>query len=1015
MPLLPTDPASAGASDAAVHDWENPALTGRHRLPARAYFFGYETSELAATSDRRRSRGFVDLSGAWRFRLFDHPARVAARALAEPAEDWDVVRVPHLWQVDGYGRLQYTDEGYPFPVDPPRVPADDPTGVYQRTVHLPEAPAGDRRVLRFDGVESYAEVYWDGAFVGMTKGSRLSAEFDVTDVAHPGENHLVVKVLQYSDGTYLEDQDMWWASGIFRDVYLLSRPAAHLADFHVRTHRLDADRAEVTLSASAVGDVEVTWEVREGGRLVATTPVVPGTDARLVVEGARFWNPEDPYLYDMRLVVRGADGAVEHVPHRLGLAEVTIVDGRLLLNGAPFMMHGVNRHDHDDRRGRAVGMARVERDLHLMKQHNVNAVRTAHYPNDPRFYELCDRIGLLVLAETDLETHGFANVGDLSRLTDDAAWQAAYVDRIERHVLAQRNHASVVMWSLGNESGYGRNVPAMYARCTELDPYRPVHYEEDRDAEVVDVVSTMYSRVSQMNDLGEHRHPKPRLICEYGHAMGNGPGGLAEYQRVFEAWDAIQGHFVWEWCDHGLVATTDDGREYHAYGGDHGDVPNNGSFCIDGLVFPWQEPSPGLLEYKQVICPVRVAWADGVCTVTNRRWFTDLSDVVVVVETLHDGRVVGTRTLTPGPVAPGASWDVPLSPEVAERGETHLTARVLSTAAHEWTPPMRELGRFQVAVADRPRRPAGTGRAEVPQRAVRAEVDGLSLVVTTPGEDRFTVDLLSGDLSWHRGGRDLLAAPPRVGFWKPLVDNHQQENDELWAPRFLSLMQTSVRDVSWCERDGAVVVEVSARVAPPTLDIGVAVGLTWTMAADGVHLAVTGEPVGGYRDIVPRIGLSFAVPGDLRSVDWFGLGPGENYPDSRAAATVGRWHDDVDAMFTPYVVPQDCANRGDVRWVTLTDTHGDGLAVRAAGDERFAFSAWPYSAGAIDAARHRTDLVPEDRVTVNVNHRVLGLGSNSWGSEVLDGYRVRLEPFRFELDLRAVSAAAPHHDEGIGS
>ncbi|OIV35635.1 glycosyl hydrolase family 2 [Mangrovactinospora gilvigrisea] len=917
-----------------------------------------------------------------------------------------------MWQVDGYGRLQYTDEGFPFPVDPPRVPADDPTAVYRRTVVLPKAPAGERTVLRFDGVESYAEVYWDGAYVGMTKGSRLAAEFDVTDVAHPGENHLAVKVLQYSDGTYLEDQDMWWASGIFRDCYLLSRPAAHLADFHVRTRRLDGDRAELTLSATAAGAPEITWEVHDGARPVASRPVVPGTDATLVVEDAHFWNPEDPHLYDMRLVVRGPDGTVEHVPHRLGLAEVTIAEGRLLLNGAPFMMHGVNRHDHDDRRGRAVGMARVERDLLLMKQHNINAVRTAHYPNDPRFYELCDRIGLLVVAETDLETHGFANVGDLPRITDDEAWRTAFTDRIERHVRAQRNHASIVMWSLGNESGYGRNIPAMYRRCKELDPYRPVHYEEDRDAEVVDVVSTMYSRVSQMNDMGEHPHPKPRIICEYGHAMGNGPGGLAEYQQVFERWESIQGHFVWEWCDHGLVAVGDDGREYHSYGGDHGDVPNNGTFCIDGLVFPWQEPSPGLLEYKQVICPVRVTWADGVCTVANRRWFTDLSDAVVVVETLHDGRVVGSRTLVPGAVPPGGSWRAELRPDVAAHGETHLTARVLSTAARPWAEPMHELGRYQVAVADRPRTPAGPTAAG----SVTTGVEGTSLVVTAPATgDRFTVDLLNGDLTWRSRDRELLAAPPRVGFWKPLIDNHQQENDELWAPRFLSLMQTSVRDVAWRERDGAVVVEVSARIAPPTLDIGMAVGLTWTLAADGVRLAVTGEPYGGYRDIVPRIGLSFAVPAELRAVDWYGLGPGENYPDSRAAATLGRWHSTVDAMFTPYVVPQDCANRGEARWMALTDPHGDGLAVRAAGSGPFAFSAWPYSAEAIDAARHRTDLAAEDRVTVNVNHRVLGLGSNSWGSEVLDGHRVRFEPFRFELDLRSVSGGASSYREGTAS
>ena len=1000
-------------------DWENQQLTGRNRLKSRAYFFGYATPERAARRDRTASRGFVDLTGDWRFRLFGHPGRVPSSFRAAE-QNWGTVTVPHLWQLDGHGHLQYTDEGYPFPIEPPHVPADTPTGAYQRVVPLSVPDAGEQVILRLDGVESYAEIFLNGQFVGMTKGSRLSAEFDVTAHIVDGDNLFAIRVLQFSDATYIEDQDMWWASGIFRDLYLVTRPAARLTDFHVRTHRV-GDDAEVTLTAWADGASSLVWTIADGGVTVAEATPAPGESATVRIPGARFWNPEEPHLYDMLLTVLGPDGGVaEYVPHRLGLAEVTIEDGLLRLNGAYFMMHGVNRHDHDDRRGRAVGMDRVRRDLELMKRHNINAVRTAHYPNDPRFYELCDEIGLMVVAETDLESHGFANVGDLSRITDDPAWEAAYVDRIERHVLAQRNHASIVMWSLGNESGYGCNIRAMYRRAKELDPHRPVHYEEDRNAEVVDVVSTMYSRVSQMNDFGEHPHPKPRIICEYAHAMGNGPGGLSEYQAVFDRWDSIQGHFVWEWADHGLLAVDQEGREFHRYGGDYGDYPNNSNFCIDGLVFPWQEPSPGLTEYGQVICPVRVSYADGVVRVTNRRWFTDLSDIEVRVDTWTDGALTSSDLLPVGAVGPGETAEVRYAVPVGDAREAASIATVLTTRETAWAAAGHELGRFQLAVVDSsavaiPQ--SGSPRVSVSGEGATAGSSPRSeaLLTADPGRHtlhvdtlrgRLTFDTLTADLlSWTADGRDLVAAPLRVGFWKPLVDNHQQEADELWFPRHLQIMQTSIRDVAWRGDDGDAVVTCRARIAPPVLDFGMHVDIEWRITPEGAAtVRATGIPYGDYRDIVPRIGVTLEVPGDLRRVDWFGRGPGENYPDSAAANPVGFWSGDVDAMVTAYVVPQDYGNRGDVRWVEVTDGAGRGLKVsRRAGERPFHFSAWPYRAEDIDAARHVTDLTPRDTVTLNLNDQVLGLGSNSWGSEVLDSYRTRFEPFSCQFTLEPVT------------
>ncbi|MDO4901931.1 glycoside hydrolase family 2 TIM barrel-domain containing protein, partial [Actinomyces sp.] len=444
-------------------DWENPEVLHRGRLAPRAHFMPFGTPEQARRADRREALGFQDLTGTWDFQLLDSPDRVGEELLRGLGNGWTEVRVPHLWQFDGYGRLQYTDEGYPFPVDPPRVPTLNPTGVYRRRLNAPELAAGERLLLHLDGVESYVEVYLNGRQVGMSKGSRLAAEFDLAPHVSPGENVLVLKVLQFSDGSYLEDQDMWWASGVFRDLYLLHRPAHRIEDFTAVTSLDDDGAARVRVEVRASPATAVDVELRDDGVLLARGRAQAGGDAvELTVPDPVLWTPERPHLYELMLTAVGAGAPTEVLRHRLGLREVRIEDGLMLLNGSYFVMHGVNRHDHDPRRGRAVSMERVRADLELMKQCNINAVRTSHYPNDPRFYEMCDELGLMVLAETDLESHGFALVGDLSRLTDDPVWQRAYVDRIERHVVAQRNHASVIMWSLGNESGDGCNVDAMY-------------------------------------------------------------------------------------------------------------------------------------------------------------------------------------------------------------------------------------------------------------------------------------------------------------------------------------------------------------------------------------------------------------------------------------------------------------------------------------------------------------------------------------------------------------------------
>ncbi len=1018
--------------------WEDPTTTGSNRLPGHAYFFGYDTPEAAASGQRGLAQGFVSLSGECRFRYYDHPARVTTSDLAEPAvtatgaeaPGWATVSVPHLWQLDGYGDLQYTDEGYPFPIDVPHVPADNPTGVYQFDVDLAPAPSGTQRILRLDGVEAYVEVHVNGHEIGWSKGSRLAAEFDITAAAHDGRNLVTLTVLQFADSTYLEDQDMWWASGVFRDLYVYERPAVHVADYQIRTTKTDDGAGHLavalTTSAAAVegaptGPARIEWYVRtlDGARTLAHGEVTPegevtaeGADIDVVVPDVSWWNPESPTLYCLDLAVRDSSGhATQHLSVRFGFRDLTIRDGLMLLNGSYFAMHGVNRHDHDDRFGRAVGMDRVRRDLELMKQHNINAIRTSHYANDPRFYGMCDEIGLLVVAETDLESHGFANVGDIGRLTDDPAWRTAYVDRIERHVLAQRNHPSIVMWSLGNESGDGSNITAMYERCKELDPTRPVHYEEDRDARDVDVISTMYSRVSQMNDFGEHPHPKPRILCEYGHSMGNGPGGLSEYQQVFDRWDTIQGHFVWEWCDHGLRALDDDGRVYHRYGGDYGDYPNNANFCIDGMVFPWQQPSPGLTEYAQVISPVKVEAADGGVRVRNGFYFTSLADIDLVVTDTVDGVVASSTTVPAGAVAPGetALVEAPALP-AAPGHEVLRTVSVLRRAATPWSAPHARIGVYQWSVeagrtAGALTAPSSGTAAALPRRPMTV-TEGDHTLTVSASSSTWTFDTLTGRLlTWRGAGRDLVARSPRIQMWKPLIDNHQQEHDALWHPRHLQVMQESTRDVRVERSEGSVTVVVETTLAPPALELGMRVVYRWELFDDGAaRLSMSGTPYGDYRDIVPKIGVTLGMAVDCDQVEFYGRGPGENYSDSRASQVVGRYETTVAEMVTPYVVPQDYGNHQDVRWVLHKDRHGRGLVFAAEG-ALLNWSAWPYTCEQIDAARHVTDLVADpSALTVNIDHAVLGLGSNSWGSEVLDSHRVRFEEFSYSFLMAPLNA-----------
>lgn len=904
-----------------MNRWENIQLTHENRLPPRAYFFSYDTVSRARTFAREASSHFLSLSGKWNFRFFTNPLLVPENFTSEYMADWGDITVPGMWQMEGHGQLQYTDEGFPFPVDVPWVPSDNPTGAYQRWFTLSESWQEKQTLIKFDGVETYFEVYVNGRYIGFSKGSRLSAEFDISDAVHSGQNLLCVRVMQWADSTYIEDQDMWWTAGIFRDVYLLGKSLTHVRDFTVKTTFDEAYRdatlfcqLELENLAARPGCVQLDYTLYDGETVLhkgttdnLTVSERAETAFSIEVRQPRQWSAESPDLYHLVMTLKDNHGqTLEIIPQRIGFRDIKVKDGLFYVNNRYLKLHGVNRHDNDHLRGRAVGMDRVERDLILMKQHNINSVRTAHYPNDPRFYELCDLYGLFVMAETDVESHGFANVGDLSRITDDPVWEPVYVERIERHIHAQKNHPSIIIWSLGNESGYGCNIRAMARAAKALDDTRLLHYEEDRDAEVVDIISTMYTRVPLMNLFGEYPHAKPRIICEYAHAMGNGPGGLTEYQNVFDRHDCIQGHYVWEWCDHGIQKTDASGNIWYAYGGDFGDYPNNYNFCLDGLIYSDQTPGQGLREYKQVIAPVKLRWQNGELHVDNRLWFTSLDDYTLLTEVRAEGETLHSEPLNITGLAPNSSRSVSLHvPELDER-EAFLTVRIIKNSPTRYSEVGHEIAVYQFPLKGRTARP--TPFINTSATPLRLEEDRLSCTVT--GHNfRASFSKVSGKLSaWQVNGEEYLTREPKINFFKPMIDNHKQEYEGLWQPYHFQIMQEHLRGFEVEQHNDAVIVTTRTLIAPPVFDFGMRCTYRWRIAADGqINVELCGERYGEYPHIIPCIGFTLGINGGFDQVSYYGRGPGENYPDSQQASTIDLWHTTVDEMFENYPFPQTTA------------------------------------------------------------------------------------------------------------
>ncbi|RPE78587.1 MULTISPECIES: glycoside hydrolase family 2 TIM barrel-domain containing protein [unclassified Frondihabitans] len=1029
----------------------------------------YVTAITPGTGRRAAARSWLhtdapslDLSGEWAFRLLPHAA--GDTAFVDPdtsVDDWESMAVPSHWVLghDGrYGSPIYTNVQFPFPVDPPFVPDANPTGDYRRDFEIaggqPEGAAGGSadgvdawtaaatHLLRFDGVESTYKVWLNGVEIGTGAGSRLAQEFDVTGVLRPGRNTLAVRVHQWSAASYVEDQDQWWLPGIFREVTVVARPVGGLDDVWLRTGwsvrdggsldpeiRADESAFPVRLTIAELG-VDVTW--------VSPAEVVP-----LSVAGAEPWSAESPRLYEATVTSVG-----ETVTQRVGFRTVRIDGDLLLVNDRRLVFHGMNRHESHPDRGRVFDEQHARDDLARMKRFNVNAIRTSHYPPHPRLLDLCDELGLWVVLECDLETHGFERGASQNGLegwwdrpadawvdnpSDDPRWRDVYVDRMERTVERDKNHASIVIWSLGNEAGTGSNLAAMSAWVHDRDPERPVHYEGDRTGSYTDVYSRMYSSIPETESIGSDTteliqgataaesarlRQRPFLLCEYVHAMGNGPGAIDQYEDLVDRHPRLHGGFVWEWRDHGIRTRTADGTDFFGYGGDFGEVVHDGNFVMDGMILSDETPTPGLHEYAAVVAPFRFAFSveneGSGLTISNHRHSRLSDDVRFVWHAEVDGVEVASGALEVPSIAAGSSVAVPLPTiDVGDDGETWLTVEAVTSADAVWAPvghvvaagqhdltPLRSTRPLRSAFGSRPARslealPAGVHRLgpAVFEGGQLVELAGRPVADPTLALFRAPTD---NDSLSHAGQYDSAGVTPNFGTGEPGF-----ALGLLWEAAGLDRI---TRRILRSESDGTSARQL-ARYAAAASRHSVSVETTWEASGDDVLLSVAIAFSSRWDLILPRIGMRLDLPGAVDEASWFGTGPGESYPDSMRAARVGRFAAGIDELSAQYARPQETGHRSAFRSLDLAAAGSPWLRVAALADEagrRPGFTLSRHTAEEIAGAAHPHELPTSTGTHLYVDAAQNGLGSRACGVDVWPEFALRPEARALRLVLSAL-------------
>ena len=1027
-----------------MNDWENPLVVGRNKEPGHVPLLPYADEESALSGDRSRSPFLKSLNGSWQFTLAPTPEAAPKDFYAEEAFDdasgWSEIPVPSNWQLQGHDKPIYTNVKMPFPKELyPGVPKDDnPTGSYRTTFDLPVGWEGRQVFLLFEGVDSAFHVWVNGRMVGYSQDSRLPAEFNVTKFVHRGKNTLAVRVYRWSDGSWLEDQDMWWLSGIYRDVWLYSLPNVTIRDYTVRT-KLDSAYRDAALSvsakvrnyapASAGCAVEMVLFDAEGKpvfRRKQSTPLVVRSRAKTVfvlkqhLANPHKWSDETPYLYTLLLTLKAFDGSVlEVLSTKVGVRQVELLDGQLCVNGVPILIKGVNRHEHDPDRGKTLTTESMIRDIELMKQFNINAVRTSHYPNDPRWYDLCDRYGIYLWDEANIESH---DVWD--KPAEDPAWKKAFIERGQRMVERDKNHPSVLVWSMGNESGYGKNHDALSAWIRTHDPTRLVHYEPALHLPSVDILGPMYPTVERIIQMARQKNEtRPVIMCEYAHSMGNSTGNLKEYWQAIETHKRLQGGFIWDWVDQGLRKRTADGQEYFAYGGDFGDEINDLNFCINGLVSPDRDPHPAMWEYKKVLQPVAVEASDlekGEVVVRNKHRFLDMSGLAISWTLSEDGEVIQSGKLPSLKMAPGErrAVTIPLTkPDLVPGAEYWLVLSFALARETLWAKKGHEVAWEQFRMPWNAEKPVI--RIKGMSELAMEESDA---AVSFAGKDfALAFSRKEGAISSFRyRGINLLEKGPVLNVWRAPVDNDaniigwsESKMESRWQLAGLDRVRHEVKTFAVERLKPQVArVFVEAYVGPEEDGLGFIHRFLcrqeYTVYGSGDVVIATNVVPDRALPPLPRIGLVMTVPGRFNALTWYGRGPHESYSDRKEGAPVGLYRGSVDARLYPYIMPQESGNKTDVRWAALSDEDGNGLLVVGMPGAREPFlnaSALHYTAHDLFKARHTHELKRRDEITFTLDYAQAGLGGASCGPGVLPQYQLPPKEIAYTVRLRGFSCA----------
>ncbi|CAI7672241.1 unnamed protein product [Penicillium bialowiezense] len=1024
------------AFPAVLPDWNNLNVIHKGTLPPRAHFYQYESEEKALSLDRSKSE-YLSLNGTWKFRHNESPFEAPDWESADPL-GWDDIRVPGMWQLQGYSHPTYTNVNYPFHVNPPQVPILNETGSYWREFTTPSKWSQQQIRLRFEGVDSAFHLWINGKPVGYSQGSRNPAEFDITSfLSRAGSvNTIAVRVYEFCDGSYIERQDQWLLSGIFRDVGLLAFPQDAITDFSA-VATLNENLSEGILTTDVKvqgkqGNIDAKLYDPNGALISKSTfSSNERSIIRVPENDLQLWSAEDPVLYTMTITFNGRT-----IPQRVGFRRIEIKDSNFLVNGKPIILYGVNRHEHHHLHGRAVPYENMRADLIMMKRHNINALRCSHQPNDPRLYEVCDELGLYVMAEADLETHGFdpverSNIPNQHLMTeheiqeesyrrakkwtsDNLEWKDAYLDRAIELVERFKNFPCIIMWSLGNEAFYGQNHVSMYKWIKKNDPTRLVHYEGDREALSADLYSTMYWSIDALKRHVAEKPDKPLIQCEYGHAMGNGPGGLTEYIEAYRTEPLLQGGFIWEWCNHGLLKRDGD-TSYYAYGGDFGDEPNDADFILDGLVFSNHQPSPGLVEYKKVIEPVTVSRSklSGSLEVMNHYAFNTL-DHLSVSWHLEDatGSTAPQEWILPQ-IKPGQSRLIELPSGIKFVDAPtwlsvnfHLKDDALwALRGHEiaWAQiPLHELEDFTIPDS-----------LSLPSESLSVrEGQGRLYITSKASVSKFTFDLIRGNLSWSTDAGKIFHSGPLLGIYRALTQNDVGSGGPgvEWERFRVKSARMLMESATWHANDnGSISITTKVRVAPTVLEWALEAILNYTITETSVKLHIKGDFSGTHPKYIPRLGLTLRLPRHYEAATWFGRGPGESYRDTKASSRFGRYTATLDnGLETPYEWPQENGNRIDTRWVRVHSSPPETSYSASAGadapypqiqarmDAPFSFSLRKYAMEELDRAKHPYELSELDTETeLNIDYLHDGIGTASCGPGPFEGHRLEAGPFEF--------------------